>query len=58
MKVLSNMMVDLAGLCGLRSEGALGITELVYYPVLEEITGRELKMPEDIEAMQSGEICP
>ena len=35
-KVLSNMMVDLKAVCGIDPE-EVGITELVYYPVLAEL---------------------
>ena len=35
-KVLSNMMVDLKAVCGIDSE-EVGVTELVYYPVLAEL---------------------
>ena len=35
-KVLSNMMVDLKAVCGIDPE-EVGVTELVYYPVLSEL---------------------
>ena len=35
-KVLSNMMVDLKAVCGI-DPGEVGVTELVYYPVLAEL---------------------
>ena len=35
-KVLSNMMVDLKAVCGIDPE-EVGVTELVYYPVLAEL---------------------
>ena len=55
MKVLSNMMVDLAAYVDVDPK-EVGVTELVYYPALRKYTGRKCRISRISEGMRSTRI--